>query len=101
LETNIIIRVASSSDVPYATAITQEMESSAKARGTGIAKRSPEYVAKKMEEGKAVIGVMPDGSWVGYCYIDFNYIHYIFSRWLSRLCLRRRFYYLGNNRLPY
>ena len=35
--------------------ITDEMEASAKARGTGIAKRSPEYVAKKIEEGKAVI----------------------------------------------
>jgi len=62
--------VASSSDVPYATAITQEMESSAKARGTGIAKRSPEYVAKKMEEGKAVIALLPDGTWVGFCYIE-------------------------------
>lgn len=46
------------------------MESSAKARGTGIAKRSPEYVAKKMEEGKAVIAVLPDGTWVGFCYIE-------------------------------
>ena len=46
------------------------MESSAKARGTGIAKRSPEYVAKKMEEGKAVIAVLPDGVWVGFCYIE-------------------------------
>ena len=62
--------MASSSDIPYATNITQEMESSAKARGTGIAKRSPEYVAKKMEEGKAVIAVLPDGTWVGFCYIE-------------------------------
>ena len=46
------------------------MESSAKARGTGIAKRSPEYVAKKMDEGKAVIAVLPDGTWVGFCYIE-------------------------------
>jgi hypothetical protein len=46
------------------------MEASAKARGTGIAKRSPEYVAKKMEEGKAVIAHTPDGTWVGFCYIE-------------------------------
>ncbi|MEN9684791.1 MAG: hypothetical protein RLZZ28_577 [Bacteroidota bacterium] len=46
------------------------MESSAKARGTGIAKRSPEYVAKKMEEGKAVIAHLTDGTWVGFCYIE-------------------------------
>ena len=46
------------------------MESSAKARGTGIAKRSPEYIAQKMEEGKAVIAVTSEGTWVGFCYIE-------------------------------
>ncbi|MDE3236609.1 MAG: GNAT family N-acetyltransferase [Bacteroidota bacterium] len=46
------------------------MESSAKARGTGIAKRSPEYVANKMLEGKAVIAVTTTGEWVGFCYIE-------------------------------
>ena len=46
------------------------MASSAQARGTGIAKRSPEYIAKKMEEGKAVIAVTPEGDWVGFCYIE-------------------------------
>jgi hypothetical protein len=70
LEDNIIVRVANGGDTHYAQTITDEMESSAKARGTGIAKRSPEYVAKKMEEGKAVIAVLPDGTWVGFCYIE-------------------------------
>lgn len=46
------------------------MEASAKARGTGIAKRSPDYVAKKMEEGKAVIALTEEGTWVGFCYIE-------------------------------
>ena len=46
------------------------MASSAKARGTGIAKRSPEYVAKKIEEGKAVVAHTTDGTWVGFCYIE-------------------------------
>ena len=46
------------------------MAESAKARGTGIAKRSPEYIQLKMEEGKAVIAVMPSGEWVGFCYIE-------------------------------
>ena len=54
----------------YATTITDEMESSAKARGTGIAKRSPEYIASKMQEGKAVIAHTTDGTWVGFCYIE-------------------------------
>ena len=40
------------------------------ARGTGIAKRSPEYIIKKIEEGKAVIAVTPKGEWVGFCYIE-------------------------------
>src|SRR6188472_3360171 len=46
------------------------MEESAKARGTGIAKRSPEYIEKKMDEGKSVIATTQDGTWVGFCYIE-------------------------------
>src|SRR5271156_4350048 len=67
---NIIIRVATQNDSNYAKTITDEMAASAQARGTGIAKRSPEYIQQKMEEGKAVIAVMPDGAWVGFCYIE-------------------------------
>ncbi|MBL7845896.1 MAG: GNAT family N-acetyltransferase [Cyclobacteriaceae bacterium] len=46
------------------------MAESAKARGTGIAKRSPEYIQSKMDEGKAVIALTADGTWVGFCYIE-------------------------------
>jgi hypothetical protein len=70
LEQQIIVRVAHSGDVHYSNFITDEMASSAKARGTGIAKRSPEYVAKKIEEGKAVVAHTTDGTWVGFCYIE-------------------------------
>ncbi|KAF0242896.1 MAG: GNAT family N-acetyltransferase [Sediminibacterium sp.] len=70
MEQQIIVRVANSNDTHYASIITDEMESSAKARGTGIAKRSPEYVAQKMVEGKAVIALEQDGSWIGFCYIE-------------------------------
>lgn len=70
MEQKIIVRVAHSGDVSYSKDITDEMESSAKARGTGIAKRSPEYVAKKIEEGKSVIAHTEDGTWVGFCYIE-------------------------------
>jgi hypothetical protein len=69
-QANIIIRPATSADIGYAEIITAEMESSAKARGTGIAKRSPEYLVKKMEEGKAVIALTETGDWVGFCYIE-------------------------------
>jgi hypothetical protein len=67
---NIIIRVATSADTVYAKTITDEMAASAQARGTGIARRTPEYVAEKMEQGKAVIAVTDTGEWVGFCYIE-------------------------------
>jgi len=71
LKTNdILVRVASSADNLYATTITDEMEASAKARGTGIAKRSPDYIIQKMNEGKAVIALTTSGQWVGFCYIE-------------------------------
>ncbi|HEX6914363.1 MAG TPA: GNAT family N-acetyltransferase [Chitinophagaceae bacterium] len=57
-------------DKQYSCIITDEMEASAKARGTGIAKRSPEYIEQKIDEGKAVIAVTADGTWVGFCYIE-------------------------------
>jgi len=64
------IRVASAQDVDYAQLICDEMAESAKARGTGIAQRSAEYVANKMLEGKAVIAFHKDGTWAGFCYIE-------------------------------
>jgi len=64
------IIVANPSHKVYSTQITDEMENSAKARGTGIAKRSPAYVETKMDEGKAVIALTSDGKWAGFCYIE-------------------------------
>ncbi len=67
---HIIIRVATPEDKVYAKTITDEMESSAKARGTGIARRTPEYITEKMEQDKAVIALTDTGEWVGFCYIE-------------------------------
>jgi len=64
------IQVATGQHVEYAQQICDEMAESAKARGTGIARRSPEYVADKMLEGKAVIALYKDGTWAGFCYIE-------------------------------
>ncbi len=63
----IIVRIAVPEDKKFASIITDEMESSAKARGTGIAKRSPNYIEKKIDEGKAVIAITKSGKWVGFC----------------------------------
>ncbi|MBK0382037.1 GNAT family N-acetyltransferase [Pedobacter sp. SD-b] len=64
------ILVANIQHVGYAETICDEMAVSAKARGTGIAKRSPEYIANKMLEGKAVIALHKDDTWAGFCYIE-------------------------------
>jgi len=65
-----LIIPASEQHIHYAERICEEMFESAKARGTGIARRSPEYVANKMKEGKAVIALHKDGRWAGFCYIE-------------------------------
>ncbi|MFN3800208.1 GNAT family N-acetyltransferase [Belliella pelovolcani] len=64
------ITTATEAHLDYAIIITEEMEESAKARGTGIAKRSPEYIKTKMMEGKAVIALTEQGEWAGFCYIE-------------------------------
>lgn len=67
---NIIVRIANDGDTGYAQEIVDEMADSAKVRGTGIAKRSPEYIVNKMLEGKAVIALSVEGHWAGFCYIE-------------------------------
>ncbi len=62
--------IADDAHLDFAEEICKEMEESAKARGTGIAKRSPSYLQAKMLEGKAVIAFAPDGKWAGFCYIE-------------------------------
>jgi hypothetical protein len=69
-QSKIIVRVATSADLDYAQTITDEMAASAQVRGTGIAKRSTEYIQQKMQEGKAVIALTEDNTWVGFCYIE-------------------------------
>ena len=69
-QSKIIVRIATSADFQHAQTITDEMATSAQARGIGIAKRSTEYIQQKMEEGKAVIAHTEDDTWVGFCYIE-------------------------------
>jgi len=63
------ILVANESHLDYVDIILQTIENAAKARGTGIAKRSPEYIHKKMDEGKAIIAFV-NGEFGGFCYIE-------------------------------
>jgi len=64
------IYVANESHTKYAEEICELVYISAQERGTGIAKRSPEYVKEKMKDGKAVIALTEEGSLAGYSYIE-------------------------------
>ena len=67
---NINVMVADSSHVKYADEICEEILISARERGTGIARRTPEYVSEKILAGKAVIAVAEDGRFAGFSYIE-------------------------------
>lgn len=66
---DLTVQIASKKHYIYAQEICTMMEDAAKVRGTGIAKRTPEYLIRKMDEGKAVIVVDGDKP-VGFCYIE-------------------------------
>lgn len=69
-ENEFVVIPATEQHITYADQICDEMAESAKARGTGIARRTPEYIVQKMLEGKAVIALHQDGTWAGFCYIE-------------------------------
>ncbi len=69
LEPEITIEIASDKHIQYVQTILDTIEAAAKVRGTGIAKRSPEYVELKMKEGKSIIALAGD-EFAGFCYIE-------------------------------
>ena len=66
----ISIFVADESHLPYVQTILTTIEEAAKIRGTGIAKRTPDYIELKMRERKAIIALTGDGQFAGFCYIE-------------------------------
>lgn len=65
----IQVVVADASHEKYVDTILKTIEDAAKVRGTGIAKRTHEYLATKMKEAKAVIALSGD-QFVGFSYIE-------------------------------
>ncbi|MGC1205640.1 MAG: GNAT family N-acetyltransferase [Flavobacteriaceae bacterium] len=63
------IVIANKSHIKYAEIICETIAESAQVRGTGIARRTPEYIATKMENGNAVIALDGD-KFAGFCYIE-------------------------------
>jgi hypothetical protein len=67
---HIDVLVADTSHFVYADEICEEILLSARERGTGIARRTPEYIQEKMEAGKAIIAISEDGQFAGFSYIE-------------------------------
>jgi GNAT superfamily N-acetyltransferase len=65
----IKVMVADPSQEKYVDTILDTIAEAAKVRGTGIAKRTHEYLATKMKEAKAVIALSGD-KFAGFSYIE-------------------------------
>ncbi|MFI3259045.1 MAG: GNAT family N-acetyltransferase [Rikenellaceae bacterium] len=65
----VTVKFARPEHARYASRICTLIYESALQRGTGIAKRSPEYIAEKIESGKAVVALDGDAL-IGFSYIE-------------------------------
>ena len=89
---NFNIEVASEKHIPYVAEILHTIEEAAKDRGTGIAKRNPEYVAQKMREGKAVIAMDGD-KFAGFSYVEcWDHGHFVAN---SGLIVKPEYRHMG------
>ena len=69
MKDKIEVVVADESHEKYVDTILETISEAAKVRGTGIAKRTHEYLVKKMREAKAVIALDGD-RFAGFSYIE-------------------------------
>lgn len=67
MEFNIF--VAKKEHASYVDVILDTIAEAAMVRGTGIAKRSPDYIRTKIEEGKAILALQ-DQNFAGFCYVE-------------------------------
>ena len=65
----IDVMVASKEHLRYVTQINDAIDEAAKSRGSGIDRRTDEYIADKINSGKAIIAVNRE-EFVGFCYIE-------------------------------
>lgn len=68
-EIEIDVMVADDSHEKYVDTILDTIEAAAKVRGTGIAKRTHDYVTTKMKEGKVIIALCGE-EFAGFSYIE-------------------------------
>lgn len=66
----VMVTVADATHERYAEEIVETIFLAAQQRGTGIARRTPEYIVQKMREGKAIVAITSDGRFAGFCYVE-------------------------------
>lgn len=66
---SITVEIADQQSLRFVDVILTTIADAAKVRGTGIARRSPEYIEQKIKEGKAIIA-LADDEFAGFCYIE-------------------------------
>ncbi len=64
------VLIATSEHIGFAEELCKLYEDSAKKRGTGIAKRDPEYIREKILQQKAIIALTSHQQIAGFCYIE-------------------------------
>ncbi|HAH54603.1 MAG TPA: GNAT family N-acetyltransferase [Flavobacterium sp.] len=64
------IFVGSKEHVKYAEIINEAIASAAEVKGTGLAKRSSEFIRQKISDGHSIIALTEDDSFAGFCYIE-------------------------------
>jgi hypothetical protein len=69
MDDGIKVMVADSSHEKYVDTILDTITAAAEVRGSGIARRTHDYVATKMKERKAIIALSGD-EFAGFCYIE-------------------------------
>lgn len=66
---DITVQIADHNYLEYVETILDTIAEAATVRGTGIARRSPEYIELKIKEGKAIIA-LAGKEFAGFCYIE-------------------------------
>ncbi len=67
---NAKVHIAGEAHATFAEEICSLLEISAQQRGTGIARRSPDYIRRKIEAGNAIIALTGEGKLAGFCYVE-------------------------------
>lgn len=67
---NIKVLIADENHLKFIDDINDAIDSASQQRGTGIARRTFEYLADKMKQGKAIIALEDGDVFAGFCYIE-------------------------------